>query len=310
VLGRIKRRYDQRVTADQVHSSPPSSMTRAAERLQAALDRWGSAARDGTVVAGLGFALLIALGVLSIGNDSHAYWTADPFHPYTQAGPSQFDAYFYSPAFVQALIPLKWLPWPAFAGLWAAGLVLVLAALTGRLLILAILLPPVFIELAVGNIHLLMAAAVVLGFRWPAAWAFILLTKVSPGVGLLWFAVRREWRSLAISLIATALVVGASFVIAPSAWFEWIQVVATRNPGTADQHAVLTWLPLAVRLPVAAALVVWGALMDRRWVLPVAVLVSMPVIWPNSFVVLLAIIPIVTSAGAPRLNPRLLASRR
>ena len=42
--------------------------------------------------------------------------------------------------------------------------------------------------------------AIVLGFRWPFTWAFVLLTKVTPGVGLLWFAVRREWRSLAIAL--------------------------------------------------------------------------------------------------------------
>jgi hypothetical protein len=54
-----------------------------------------------------------------------------------------------------------------------------------------------------GNIEVLVALAVVLGFRWPAAWSFILLTKITPGVGLLWFAVRREWRSLAIVAVAT-----------------------------------------------------------------------------------------------------------
>ena len=69
---------------------------------------------------------------------------------------------------------------------------------------------PVSQEILIGNIHLLLAAAIVLGFRWPGTWAFVLLTKVTPGVGLLWFAVRREWRSLGIALGATAAIVAVS----------------------------------------------------------------------------------------------------
>ena len=66
--------------------------------------------------------------------------------------------------------------------------------LTGpRLFAVGVLLATV--ELAGGNISLLLAVAIVVGFRWPAAWAFVLLTKVTPGIGLLWFVVRREWRS-------------------------------------------------------------------------------------------------------------------
>ncbi len=61
-----------------------------------------------------------------------------------------------------------------------------------------------------GNVHMLLALAIVLGFRWPATWSFVLLTKVTPGIGLLWFAVRREWRSLAIALGATAVLVTLS----------------------------------------------------------------------------------------------------
>ena len=61
---------------------------------------------------------------------------------------------------------------------------------------LLILLLPWTYELFVGQVHLFIAAAIVLGFRWPALWAFNILTKVTPGVGLLWFLVRREWRSL------------------------------------------------------------------------------------------------------------------
>ena len=53
--------------------------------------------------------------------------------------------------------------------------------------------PPVALELYHGNVHLLIAAAIALGFSYPWTWSFVLLTKVTPGLALVWFAVRREW---------------------------------------------------------------------------------------------------------------------
>src|SRR3989442_1267745 len=83
--------------------------------------------------------------------------------------------------------------------------------------------PPVAFELYHGNIRLLIAAAIALGFRYPAAWSFVLLTKVTPGVGLLWFAVRREWRRLAIALGVTAALVAVSLAFDFRLWQQWIQ---------------------------------------------------------------------------------------
>ena len=54
-----------------------------------------------------------------------------------------------------------------------------------------------------------MALAIVWGFRHPWTWSFVLLTKVTPAVGLLWFVVRREWRNLGIALGASAVLAGA-----------------------------------------------------------------------------------------------------
>ena len=65
-------------------------------------------------------------------------------------------------------------------------------------------LPPVALEIYHGNIHLWIAAAIALGFRYPWTWGFVLLTKVTPGIGLLWFAVRREWQALGVALGAVA----------------------------------------------------------------------------------------------------------
>ncbi len=136
-----------------------------------------------------------------VGIDARAYWRVDLAHPYASSGVGEFSTYLYSPAFAQFLSPLYVLPFEAFFVLWTAASVLVLYWLVRPWpWALLILLLPWTYELFVGQVHLFIAAAIVLGFRWPALWAFNILTKVTPGVGLLWFLVRREWRSLAIAL--------------------------------------------------------------------------------------------------------------
>jgi hypothetical protein len=152
-------------------------------RLPLSWARFARPARDGAFIAGIVFAVLIGAGILPFAVDAHAYWAANPLDPYNNAALMDFDAYFYSPAFTQAIWPLHALPWPIFAGLWTAAIVVAFRWMSDLWLGLVILLPPVFIEIAVGNIHAFIGVAIVLGFRWPATWAFILLTKVTPGVG-------------------------------------------------------------------------------------------------------------------------------
>src|SRR4029078_312592 len=110
--------------------------------------------------------------------------------------------------------------------------------------------------------------AIVIGFRWPAAWALVLLTKITPGIGLLWFAVRREWRHLAIALFATAAIAAVAVVVRPQEWRDWVDVVIG-NAGKGGTWASVP-VPLWIRLPLAAALVVWGARTDRAWTVPIA----------------------------------------
>ncbi len=97
--------------------------------------------------------------------------------------------------------------------------------------------PPVALSLYHGNIDLFIAAAVALGFRYPWTWGFVLLTKVTPGVGLLWFAVRREWRSLLIALGVTGTIVAVSVAVNPQLWQEWFAFLA-RRAGRWDGGAV------------------------------------------------------------------------
>ena len=224
-----------------------------------------------------------------VGHDARPYWSAPTEDPYRTSRVGAHDAYLYSPAFLQAIQPLRALPWEAFFSSWTlillgAGLAVVGPLLLGPVLLLV--LP----ELIGGNVTLLLALAVVGGFRWPGLWSFVLLTKVTPGIGLLWFAVRREWGALWIALAATVAIVLVSTVAAPAAWREWFAVLV-QNVGSPVTSGSIP-IPVPVRFPIAIAMIVWGARTDRRWVLPVAALLSLPVIWYGSLSLLIAVIPL------------------
>jgi hypothetical protein len=108
----------------------------------------------------------------------------------------------------------------------------------------------------------------------------------------LWFAVRREWRSLFVALAATAAIVAVSAVVMPAAWRQWLDVIVA-NAGKGGTWASVP-VPLLVRLPLAVALVTWGARTDRRWTVPVASMLALPALWYGGLSMLLAVIPLVS----------------
>jgi hypothetical protein len=262
--------------------------------------------RDGAVIACAVLVLALVTGYLQTEVDAHTYWLANPLDPYGGVRPGQADAYFYAPVFTQILGPFHLLPWNIFIGLWLVLLTAALVWQAGLWTGFALLFVPVFAELSVGNIHLLLAAAIVAGFRWPALWALPLLTKVTPGVGLLWFAVRREWRSLAIALGATAALSIVSFAIAPRLWAQWVEVLlaATKQPS----WVFIVPVPLWARLLLAVPLVIWGARTNRRWTVPVASMVALPVLWVNGLAMLVGVLPLIPWVVGPVPAARWLAS--
>jgi hypothetical protein len=257
--------------------------------------------RDGFVMLAAVFVVLRLLAVepwvQSV--DAYAYWATRGGDLYASAEAGRIGAYVYSPAFAQLLRPLVAVPWPVFCAAWTALLCVVYWRLVGRLALPLLLFIPIPFEIVSGNVHLLIALAIVLGFRYPAAWALPLLTKVTPGIGLLWFAVRREWRSLGLALGATAVVSAVSLVVAADAWREWIALLVRDAGAPLDTPGWYAPIPLLVRLPVAAVIVVWGALTDRRWTVPVAVTLSLPILWLNS----LAILAALPALGMPQRRP-------
>lgn len=239
---------------------------------------------------GGGFAAwLVYIATLPAAVDAHAYFLGQ----YGEVGVR--GAYLYSPAFSQVIEPLRWLGWNGFRTAWRVAELAVLAAFTGPIVGPAMFVQPVAVEIEHANIHLLLAGAIVAGFRYPALWAFVLLTKVTPGVGLLWFVVRREWRNLGIALAATAAVVAVSFVAAPGAWFDWLALLA--DGGTVEGQLITA--PLWLRLPAAAALVAWGARRDYRWTVLVAAFLALPVVWITAPLMLLGLVNARSRAGTP-----------
>ena len=220
------------------------------------------AARDGLLLAGIIFTAYWFWSILQVpfNSDAAIYWSAPLDDPYAGARIGGLGAYLYSPAFLQLMAPFRLLPWETFHLLWSLILLGCLVWLVGRLTPVVIVLPPVTDEIIVGNINLLIAVAVALGFRYAASWSFPLLTKVLPGFGLLWF----DWAGV---LVESAL-----------------------HPGT--DHIPLTALlpiPLWLRLPVAAALIVVAARRGRAWLMPVAIVLALPALWMSALVILLAI---------------------
>lgn len=232
--------------------------------------------------------------------DTHAYWAVPLGDLYGASQAGGADAYLYAPPFAQVLAPLKALPWPVFAGFWLLLMALCLVGLVGPWALLVVFIPPVLIELQAGNIHLLLALAIGLGLRRPATWAFVLLTKPSLGIGLLWFVVRREWRQLSLALLATGAIAAVSFVLAPDAWRDWIAVLADNaGAGISPDYAGVIHVPLLVRLPLAAAIVIFGAWTDRPWTVAVATTLALPILWVNGLTILLAI-PLLERWRSPR----------
>ena len=221
------------------------------------------------------------------GMEAISYWANHLDAPYAHSDWTKPAAYVYSPAFLQLVAPIAALPWALFMGVWTAIMLIAVRYLTGpRLFALGALLA--ILELSGGNISLLLAVAMVVGFRYPAAWAFVILTKVTPGIGLLWFVVRKEWRQLGIALGATAAIVAVSFIVMPGAWIEWMHVLV-RIAGRDGTWAAIP-IPFLVRLPFAIAVVVWGARTDRRWTVPVAGMLALPALWYGGLSMLLAVI--------------------
>ena len=227
---------------------------------------------------------------------------------YVPGSVGQESAYLYSPAFLVVLSPLRALPWPVFVGLWTAGLLGVLFWLARPLLFLPLLLLALLKVPGRQHHHparrrhrARLQPAVGMGLR--------LLTKVTPGVGVLWFAVRREWLNLGIAVAATVAVIAAVALFTPGLWADWFQLLMCSTGSSTVAGSVP--IPLVLRVPFALALIAVAARRDEKWLLPMGVLLLMPVIWWGSLALLTASVALKRDAIEAQLDMLLqLASGR
>lgn len=233
----------------------------------------------------------LALGTLErivkaneLGLDAHAYWLTAHHSAMYGPGPGKLDAYLYSPAFATLMWPITSMSWPAFATIWLGGQLLAFAWLLAPLGRWSV---PVFMvclpTMAQGNIYGLLAVCLVLGLRHPSLWPFALLTKITPGVVLIWFVVRREWRHLAVASGATAAITSVSFLLSADLWTQWIRFLL--NNGGESGYV------LYVRVVAAGIIAGIAGHRGSPWLLAPAMFLACPVMNGISNLSLLAAIP-------------------
>lgn len=230
--------------------------------------------------------------------DVHAYWVADPDNLYPPAdSPLHRDAYLYSPAFEVVVGWGRHLCFEAFTAIWRALLLITLVWLAGPFAVFVLFTVPVASEINAGNIQLLLAAAIVLAFRkqaaWAALWAFVVLTKVTPGVAVVWFAARRQWRHLAVAVGVTAAIAGVTLAIWPDRWGDWVALLA--SGGTPEPLAPY-YLPFWPRFVGAVLIVLVGAWRGWRWPVVVGATLALPAFYTISPALLVGVLPFLREA--------------
>lgn len=233
----------------------------------------------------------VSIQTIGFQGDAHAYWSASAIDPYAGAQVGGPDAYLYSPLFLQISTPLRVLPWPMFYAIWTALILIAELWLVGPILLVMLLAfqSPVWADAASGNVHAFLALAIVVGLRYPVTWTFALLTKVTPGIGLIWHLVRREWGELAYAAAVSLILISISVIAQPLLWMEWIDLL---HRGVAGQMGLgIIDVPLLLRAPAALVIIALAAWRGWRWLVPIGVLLSLPVIWWASLAIPLLAIP-------------------
>jgi glycosyl transferase family 87 len=251
---------------------------------------WFRIIRDSLVLLGIIAAVVYWIYLTQTGGqpvDVRYYWAADPANLYPHPEAGEHNGFNYSPWFDWLVAWGRALPFEVFVAIWRAILLASLVYLAGPFTIFVLFTDPVASEINAGNIQILLALAIVAGFRWPATWSFVLLTKVTPGIGLLWFAIQRRWRALAAAFGFTAALVALSFFFRPGDWFDYL-ALWTGAPAPAVAPYYLTFWQ---RLPFAIAFIVWGGWKGYRWPVVVGATLALPVYYVISSAMLVGVLP-------------------
>jgi hypothetical protein len=197
---------------------------------------------------------------------------------------------------------LQILPWEAFAVLWFAAHAAALVVLRVPWMLAA---PFVLDDALYGNTYTFLALAVVLILRHglTALWASVLLTKVTPAVGMAWHIARREWRQLGVAMGASALIVAVGAALDANLWAQWFEALIAAPENYAGPGRSLA--ELLPRMAAGALLAGYAGRRDRKWLVPVAMLVAVPGFFEYSFAFLVAAVVLYRDGRSrqPELEP-------
>ncbi len=118
---------------------------------------------------------------------------------------------------------------------------------------------------------------------------------------MLWFALRRQWRALAIAFGVTAALVAVSFLGRPGDWFDYLAALDDQPAPAVSPYYLSLWQ----RLPFAVAFIVFGAWRGYRWPVVVGSTLALPVYYIISTSMLVGVLPYLREALG-----RILAERR
>jgi Glycosyltransferase family 87 len=245
---------------------------------------------------------LIVFGVVPYGTcgntgtvpcDSYSYWAVDST-PYTWETNLEYR---YSPAFLWIIGPLQALSFEVFLAIWTGLHIVALVWLRAGWFLIV---PGLNEDVLRGNISTFIAVAAVLAIQRSAAWwAPVLLTKITPGVGLVWHAVRRDWRGVGICLLVTGAIVAVGFLVSPDPWRDWFDSVLNA-PQTYEVGHPLG--PVWLRVLIAAGIIGFAARTDRAWLVPLGLYVAVPGLWWFNLG-LFAAVPLLLRYRAARPDP-------
>lgn len=204
-----------------------------------------------------GALLLGIVYVVSVqpGGDARVWYTVDFPPNYGEASVGTFT-FSYSPAFALLIQPFQVLPWPAFFGLVVTADALALAWLLGpwwAAVVVWAQVPFLFDSMAWGSLNVTMAALVVLGLTRAGPWVALALSKVTPGIGVVYHAMCGDWR-----LVARFAVASGVLLLVPGT-VEWIGYLLAQGSGG------------LVRYAIGAGVIAWAAARGQPWAVPVAI---------------------------------------
>jgi hypothetical protein len=85
----------------------------------------------------------------------------------------------------------------------------------------------------------------------------------------------------------TVAIAGLSLILAPDLWREYVKTMVDNLFFDRGRPYPIP-IPLPIRLLVATAVVVYGARTNRRWLVPVAATIALPIIWWHGLSMLVA----------------------